>query len=375
MKREIKNKELLLLLVRLGIGKSIGSGVETGVQCALSKDVDWEGVKKLAGQQGLSAIAFDGVMKLLKEGVVIPRIVKNQWLSNVLYMFEKRYSNYEAAISSLAGFYNAHGYKMMLLKGYGLSLNYPVPNHRPCGDIDIWLFGSYKEADAALAREMSVKIDNSHHHHTVFDWKGFMVENHYDFLNVHHHVSNKKVEEIFKGADFSESSSYMVNGEKVYLPSPTFHALFLLRHSLAHFAAIEITLRHLLDWGFFVEKHSKEIDWKWLIGVMDEFKMREFCALMNAICVEDLGFEKEIFPSIPIDLEENEFKLLKERVLNDIIEPEFGGDEPSLLLPRLLFKFRRWRANGWKHKLCYRESMFSGFVYGIWNHILKPSSF
>lgn len=38
---------------------------------------------------------------------------------------------------------------MMVLKGYGLSLNYLKPSHRPCGDIDIWLFGKQKEADDA----------------------------------------------------------------------------------------------------------------------------------------------------------------------------------------------------------------------------------
>lgn len=48
---------------------------------------------------------------------------------------------YLQAVASLAGFYNAHGYKMMVLKGYACSLNWPRPEHRPCGDIDIWLFG------------------------------------------------------------------------------------------------------------------------------------------------------------------------------------------------------------------------------------------
>lgn len=39
---------------------------------------------------------------------------------------------------------------MMVLKGYGLGKNYPAPNHRPCGDIDIWNFGRQEEVDALI---------------------------------------------------------------------------------------------------------------------------------------------------------------------------------------------------------------------------------
>lgn len=61
---------------------------------------------------------------------------------------------------------------MMVLKGYGLSKNYPVPNHRPCGDMDIYLFGDQEKADKLIAEELGIKIDNSHHHHTVFQFQG-----------------------------------------------------------------------------------------------------------------------------------------------------------------------------------------------------------
>lgn len=64
---------------------------------------------------------------------------------------------------------------------------------------------------------------------------------------------------------------------------------------------------------------------------------------------------------------------VKERVLNDILSPEFNGDEPKKLLPRVIFKYKRWKANEWKHRLCYNDSMWSAFWSGVWGHILKPS--
>ena len=65
---------------------------------------------------------------------------------------------------------------------------------------------------------------------------------------------------------------------------------------------------------------------------------------------------------------------LKERVLRDILEPEFNEEAPQRLLPRVWFRYRRWQANAWKQRLCYKESRWSAFWSGVWNHLLKPSS-
>ena len=154
---------------------------------------------------GLSAIVLDGVNGLSGLSSLSSSAVQGpakqfllQWIGEVMQSYEGRYAAYEKAIGSLAGFYNQHGYKMMVLKGYASSLDWPNPRHRPCGDIDIWQFGKQKEADAVLAKEKGVKIDTSHHHHTVFEWDGFSVENYYDFINVHHHKSNVEFEKILK---------------------------------------------------------------------------------------------------------------------------------------------------------------------------------
>ena len=90
--------------------------------------------------------------------------------------------------------------------------------------------------------------------------------------------------------------------------------------------------------------------------------------LFNAICVEDLGFASSIFPTVQFN------PMLKERILKDIFNPEFSGQKPTGKINRTIFRFRRWRANGWKHRLCYNESMWSAFWSGVRNHLLKPAS-
>ena len=347
-----------LALTRLGLSHS-----SQGITC----DANWDEIQALAVQHGLSAIVLDGIEKL-PDNNRPPKELLLQWIGETLQSFEQRFELSRRAISDLAGWYNAHGFKMMVLKGFACAQNWPKPEHRPCGDIDIWLFGKSQEADAILSKEKAVKIDKSHHHHTVFDWCDFIVENHYDFINVHHHKSNIEFEKILKELASDDSYFVEVYGEKVYLPSPNLHALFLLKHTMIHFAAEGVSLRQLIDWGFFVKANGKDVDWKMVLDVLERFGMKDLFNIINAICVEDLGFDAIIFPQVQFN------PVLKDKVLNEILSPEFSNQTPNGLLKRIPFKLRRWKGNAWKHELCYKESMWSAFWSGLWNHLLKPSS-
>ncbi len=360
-------KDIFLSLVKLGIG-------HPDTQDFTDK-VDWMQLKTLAKQQGLTAIVLDGLNTVQGERFMVqgsmPKMLCLQWIGEVMKNHEQRYVNYENAIGNLAGWYNQHGYKMMVLKGYACSMDWLRPEHRPCGDIDIWLFNQQGSADKELfsslrLQDPSFKIDTGHHHHTVFKWQGFTVENHYDFLNVYHHKSNVEMEAILKDLGKDDSHFVELNGEKVYLPSAKLHALFLLRHSMSNFASTGFQLRQLLDWAFFVEKHSGEIDWEWLESQLEHFGMKKLYDVFNAICVGNLGFDVKLFPKVQSQPE------LINRVLNDILTPEFSEKESGGFFTRAVFKYRRWKANAWKHELCFNDSLWSSFWSGVWGHFLKP---
>lgn len=348
--------------MRLGIGHRAKKYIEVR---------DWNLIKSLAEKQGLYAIVLDGIDSLRQNyypsekgcsgEIILPtQKMMLEWIGEVLQGYEYRYEKYRKTIAELACLYNTHGYKMMILKGYACSLNWPKPSHRPCGDIDIWQFGNYKQADELVTKERGIKVDYSHHHHTVFYWGDFTIENHYDFINTHRHYSHRGLEEIFKELGQDDSHYVEVNGNKVYIPSPNLHALFLIRHALNHFVSTGINLRQVLDWAFFVEKHTKEIDWDWLMGILKKYHMVEFFKCMNAICVDDLGFDANIFNGIQFN------HILKDKVLNDILSPEYDVEAS---LSNIL---KRWKKNRWKHAICYNENRWKSFMYGVWSHLLKP---
>ena len=84
---------------------------------------------------------------------------------------------------------------------------------------------------------------------------------------------------------------------------------------------------------------------------MPDFRTRRFYDIFNAICVEELGFEVGLFHRVQFE------PALKDRVLNEILSPEFSEELPKSVLRRVAFKIRRWKGRAWKHELCYKDSI------------------
>ena len=177
-----------LSLIRLGIGHNVTDALIVS---------DWSVLQALATRQGLAAVLLDGIDRL-SETERPPKALLLQWIGETLQSYEYRSELYRRAIAEMAGFFNEHGQKMMILKGYACGLNWPKPEHRPCGDIDIWLFGKSREADLLLECEKGIEVNRSEPHHTVFYWRDFMVEDHFDFIDVNHHRSHRALEKTLK---------------------------------------------------------------------------------------------------------------------------------------------------------------------------------
>lgn len=98
-------QESFLQLVRLGIG--------TSKDAKISNDMNWVALKDIADRHGLSAIVLDGLNEVLNSKSPISNLkpqIKLSWIGEVMQNYEQRYAKYEKAISSLAKFYNQHGF-------------------------------------------------------------------------------------------------------------------------------------------------------------------------------------------------------------------------------------------------------------------------
>lgn len=364
----VSELDLLFALVRAGLHPEAPLPALPGAPAAA-----WQRIFVTAAGQGVAAVAWDGLERLLRADMLpadgLPsRQVRLQWALHA-QQTEENYARQERALGDLTAFFARHDIRTLLLKGYGLSLCYPHPAHRPCGDIDIWLYGCQQQADELLRREKGIPIDCDKHHHTVFFWDGVMVENHLDFLNVHSHPSNRRLDVRLRELAAQAGEQVPIGPGRAILPSPDFNALFLLRHAAVHFAAVGIGLRHVADWAQFSAHYRGRIDWERLVSVAREENMHRFLDCLCALAVDHLGADPTDFPPFA------RAAALERRVLGDMLDPRF----PHAATPRgplrvVWFKLRRWWAGRWKYRIVYREGLLRGFAASLWAHLLKPRS-
>lgn len=325
----------------------------------------WNELLILSQQHNVLPLLCDGIATQRKH---IPHKAFSK-LVGLTVVGEDKYAERVDVIKTLAGLFTEHNIPLMVLKGYGVSLYYPQPNHRSFSDVDTYHFGRLKEADNVMQSAWGVEVDTDVHNHTTCVHRGVLIENHYDFVNTSSHNSNARFEKILKAEVEKGCRTHKIGEEEILLPSPMFNALFLMRHMALHYAAERVSVRHLCDWKQFVEAESNNIDWGRVQAIYKQFNMNRFADAISAICVDHLGMDAGLVPNIERDAN------LEERILNDILYAEFDEEKPKGGLFRIVWwKTRRYFANSWKHKLIYNESVLRTFIQSSYSHFLKPKT-
>lgn len=117
-----------------------------------------------AHKQGLAGLCLDSLGSLAEDCRPPKELLLN--LIGITTQLEHLYKLHLRVIRSLSDFYNKHGIKPVLMKGYGLSLNYPRLNHRPSGDIDLFL--SDGERGDELIKGLGVEVKQNEEKHSTF---------------------------------------------------------------------------------------------------------------------------------------------------------------------------------------------------------------
>lgn len=132
----------MVSLLRLGLDKR---ELLPDLSILRSEGKQWNELYRLASLQGILAIVWDGLQKLPPE-LQPPRELRLRWAYNV-EQIERRYENQRRAASRLAELFAAEGIRTVVLKGLAVGALYPVPAHRPCGDLDCFLCGDYERGN------------------------------------------------------------------------------------------------------------------------------------------------------------------------------------------------------------------------------------
>lgn len=303
----------------------------------------WHTLLDVAKHQGLVSVLLDAISQLECKP---PQRILLQWIGCSL-VSENIYYAHLSTICELADFYRRHNIKMMLLKGYGLSLNYPTPNNRPPGDVDIYLYGDGGKADELMFHELGIISKQNEEKHSVFTFNGVTVENHSCLINNITHPSVKTLEKFFEADSQNAIPIENVSTEAsgFYIPSVTTNVLYLPYHMAEHFVHGDASLRQLLDWAMFVKRYTKQICWEDVEERVKQAGFIKFYSCINGLCMDFLGMDASYFPKWKRN------RCIESRVLNEILSHSGPSDKD------LYKKIIRFFKNYWKYRLVYNENI------------------
>lgn len=357
-----QSAEVLFKLIRIALGNEM--------DVSLPNDVNWEEVFALSIRQDVVNIAYDGLQTIIESnsertlGFDTPKLeaLRYKWIGYGM-LAEQKYESYSRTVSDLAHLYSEHGYQILLLKGYGLSLYYPIPSHRSTGDIDISVMRQGEEietaqieADKIFQKERGMMVTKSkigHHSHFIFH--GILVENHYEYSNTYFgSIKAKKFENLLQSLAKTGRQERKLYDQPFYFPSPTFNALFLMWHMATHFCNSRITMRQLCDWRQFLLNEYENVDWLLVKKVIKERGLEQFANTVNIIIKRYLGYNLDCVGSI----EDSE---TTERVIDDI----FSTEEYCSFLSRI----KRFPSFGWKFRMVHHSNWFFVMIRNLFLHL------
>lgn len=194
---------------------------------------------------------------------------------------------------------DSFGIHTVLFKGQGTAMNYPNPQSRQCGDIDLYV----GEDNFARALELfdpgTMKAADDYRYMKHFNINEDGVE-----IEVH------RIAEILPGSardrrfqrwtlDSLSSNSVRkveIGGATVNLPPADFDVIYIMNHAWHHFMTGGIGLRQLCDWSMHIHRYGKSVDHKVLRENLNSFGLVRAWKILSCVAVRYLGLPEDECP-------------------------------------------------------------------------------
>ena len=220
---------------------------------------DWEALHDLAFRQTVAPLVTDGINRLPKELLPAEPERLDPFLRDLMAT-ANRNRVLDAFVPKL--FDALAGIPVVLVKGQSLALDYPDPERRQPGDIDLLLLPSSYEAakDILLPKATTVLDEEKEIWHQGMRFRSVEVEIHGSISTLMSRKLDRKLaallEEQFDGRPFPAVS---IGGAEIPVPDADFNAVYIFVHFLQHYWSGGVGLRQLVDWMTFVSVHKRDI--------------------------------------------------------------------------------------------------------------------
>lgn len=329
---------LFLNLVRLGIALSDNTDSTEGWP---KTEEEWNDLKVLADQQGLSAIVLDGVDKC-QNNVRIPAQLKLKWIGESL-RGESLCSLQCVVAKDISKLFYRNGIRTYVLKGMIVAECYPKPNHRLSVDIDCYLLPDKGVFDAwslgnELIEKKGLKVNRDFYKNSSFDISGVNIENHQYLTPFRGNERLIALEKFLQSQLKQDEGQDVIEGTNLYRPPVMVSALFLIEHAYSHFLHEGLTWRMVLDWLLFSQKHHDEIEWDVFEKNVDDFGFRRFYDALTRLGHYLQG-----------EIGDDDLSKPEKKMLEDIWMPLDIHETVRGLKGKLALAGNTWRAR-WKYR-------------------------
>ena len=216
-----------------------------------------------------------------------------------------------------------------LLKGISLAANYPVPEYRKLGDLDLYI--NEKEAFSRACRILEaygcVEEPEDSDHHVTYRYtfpdthRSFTLELHYRIVGVYQFArANELVDEIFS-ADHLKASSLTLYGQSYPVLPPTENVFYMLHHMLKHYLYSGFGSRLLCDFTLYLKKYAPEVDFEKIHFWCRESKIFHLYELILESCRIYFGLPSSVDPKVHCSAAD--CAVFLEKILAD---GDFGSD-------------------------------------------------
>lgn len=258
-------EEDFIRLLQIAVGKS-DSLVEP------LDEESWDSVYAIAKKQSMVGIV-NGVVQRLPDDQKPPRRIKIQFA-----LAGEKIARRNALIDEYAARITKElsdmGFRSCLLKGQGISMLYPNPRERQCGDIDMWVDANHKKAVPVLRTRWDVPKVFYHHAEVDGLEDKVKLEVHFRPSWMNNPFTNRRLQKFFyENAAGQFDNFYLDKGFS--RPLPGFDCVFGMVHIYRHLLQEGIGMRQFMDYYYILLGSSSE-DRKNAYRVLCGLNMKKF---------------------------------------------------------------------------------------------------
>ena len=258
--------------------------------------VDWEALYRLSFAQTVGPLVTDGVNRLTKEYLPAEPEHLDPFLGDMMATAQRN-RVLDSFIPKV--FHALRGIPVVLVKGQSLAQDYPDPERRQPGDIDLLLPpSSYAAAkEILLPKATHVSKEDVQTLHQGMHFYSVEVELHGSISTLMSRKLDRQLAALLKEQfDGRSLPTVTIGGAEIPVPEANFNAVYIFVHFLQHYWSGGVGLRQFVDWTTFVSVHKRDIHPVILEQRLEELGLLNLWKVFTGFAQEYLGCPAEKLP-------------------------------------------------------------------------------